>query len=448
MSNNKTKKNRRGQNDRALEIVHLLTNGDAQVLAYGNTLMNPFAAPPARCPILATNGIVPVDLYIANASKDLTTSSTNQLAYAAYMPDGWHQTSTLGRYLVPDGTAAGTSFPGFITNAGYAGLGIPASGSTPGGTAGLVGVDMPEVSSNIQATGETEYIQVSGGMRIQAAGTGSALPDAQYQGILHVVTTLDPVRFPLTGKTHSQIWTAAKRTGSVVSCWRYIIQPNGSFKYQGGYSSGRYHPYRSDDEGNNVEPAVPTITTAAVPVTVTAWEWSVVDGNYSNTFINPAAVFILSACPSPATFTVDYVWNYQLEKYPSNKYEKIPNPVMAPVNTAKAMLQAITQMPTTHSSESAVHPKAVPAMLHAMSQDRGFFGHIVNSIYQKGSQVLKPLFGELAGHASRSIIDYAQGKIKSFISHPLKSLESAAVKTVPKIEEILESGELLPLLAL
>jgi hypothetical protein len=422
-------------------VDHLLTTKDFQEIAWKSYVFNPFGAAAARMPVSAVNGFIPVDKWSVPHTE---AGHVNASGYGCAMmgADGFYGEKILG----PNGSTG----VNFITTAStYVGISTPTAGATAN-----IGIHMlPDVSANFtaDATSGTEYINVASGLGVSLKSAGNSPPT--WGGDIYIVTTTDPYRSTLHGKSLADFRTLAAENGSAYTLEQFKISQSGLFLPAMSLSQGNF-PASYADEGGYGALAVPIL-----PLTHTAFEWQLVSAA-RNTALSYASVAIFyQGLPTTGGLEVFAIRGYQTERYPSMRADSAPRSSFHIQHSPGGLMATIMNMASNvpsyfagsgsmlngSSSSNKVSPAAIIDTLHNGK-------HTIPGFYQKiksgGLSFLKSLFSSQIPNA---ILQNLLKPPTQSYEHPLSSgpwgwveeIEEGAGEALPYLEEgAVDLGEL------
>jgi len=237
-------------------------------------------------------------------------------------------------------------------------------------------MEMQDVSSDFttDAANGTEYIQVGMQLSLEML-LPPAANDKNFEGEVWAVTTLDPERYPLNGKSAVEINTAAMDENSSYSCSIYGINPNGSFYFK------RDSKGRTGSGGS-----LATLKLIAVPVSTGAYKWQRIGATATvgtGTTANGAATtgFIINA-PSGTSYRTMYTSVYQTEKYPSALVRAHkPAYGSSPVGDLQGIINGLVSSPGVTSvmngGLSAPHVSGASVLDHYKGSQPGFGQQVI-----------------------------------------------------------------------
>lgn len=349
-------------------LLRLVGNQNAQFINWCKSIFNPFAAifgPDAKrfmhlMPSAEYNARVPLDPYVVGWELN---GQTNAVGFSCvlYEPDTWVNTGTdsslADTYTFLQPNSVGQGVPCYTTGREWGGSipsnATPAAGTAPSTATTVNGPAMPNVSPDITVGAggiiNTEFVFNAGGIRFSSAlpgNVGSTTPE--YFGSVYRCCTVDPVRYPLTGKTYEQLRTASMQSGSSYTMDEFKIARDGTFISEHGHRSSY-------------------IDAICVPLTRTAYRLNQVWARQDNVS-DPTVAFLVQAIPN-YTYHVIAVNQYGITRFPTGRFLK-PTPMQIPVwdgfhkviaGVLQTAILAGNKAPTGSGGNSVLAPIAAAA---------------------------------------------------------------------------------------
>jgi hypothetical protein len=411
------------------ELRAMLGSRPKQEVAYLRSLAKPWSRYKARLPVTMDTGLVPVDLFTVEVYSSMVANSSGA-SFITYEPDGWYEDQFLGE----DGA---TGKPISKTSSGYVGDTSPAIGSV---ATGVGMISLPDVSADIAVDSDdgTEYALVSTGIAVAPQEAADA---DGFRGLLHVITTKDPERYPLTGLSVASLRTAANVPGSQYTFRTY------RFTRDGLLVPKKIAIMNVDGTVLNTG-GVPSVGQSCIPITREGFSWHQCTGTPTATIAAPSVLIAQEYAPENQRVSLDVIWNYQLEQFPTNRVTGGGQAgIPAPSNAADLLSNASSL--DSIMDAAGLHDGNLGTIEHIAAWLKTQIGNnpgLLPQLAAGGGQLLKSWFGEKEGGMAVNMLPHIAEAASS--TRPAVEVWEGT-SWVPLVESGLEeAAEFLPLLAL